>query len=210
MYQILERDAALRPFERDINLRMDNYHRMHAMLAGGGSLSDFANAHEYYGFHHTADGWVYREWAPGADALYLTGEFNNWDATGAPLSAIGNGSWEIRLPEGTLRDGMRVKTVVKNGDTLSWHIPLYARRVIQDQTNFEWICEVWDPTEPYGWTDWGFTPDRRLFIYESHVGMATEEYRVGTYREFADNTLPWIQGAGYNTVQLMADRKSVV
>ena len=204
MYPILERDAALRPFERDINLRMDNYRRMHALLANGRTLSDFANAHEYYGFHHTMDGWVYREWAPGADALYLSGEFNNWSADATPMARLSNGNWEVKLPEGTLHDGMRVKTVVRNGDKLTWHIPLYARRVIQDPESYEWICEVWDPIEPYAWTDEGFEADPHLFIYESHVGMATEEYRVGTYREFADNVLPRVKDLGYNTVQLMA------
>jgi len=204
MYRILEWDKALRAFERDINLRMDNYYRMHRMLAGEGSLSDFANAHEYYGFHHTDNGWVYREWAPGADALALAGEFNAWSPDATPLRPIGNGNWEVWLPEGTLRDGMRVKTVVRNGSTVTWHIPIYARRVIQDPESYEWICEVWDPTTPYAWTDEGFVPDKQLFIYESHVGMATEEYRVGTYREFADNVLPRVQYLGYNTVQLMA------
>ena len=204
MYPILERDAALRPFERDINLRMDNYRRMHALLANDRTLSDFANAHEYYGFHHTMDGWVYREWAPGADALYLSGEFNNWSADETPLTRLPGGSWEVKLPEGTLHDGMRVKTVVRNGDKLTWHIPLYARRVIQDPESYEWICEVWDPIEPYAWTDGDFEADPHLFIYESHVGMATEEYRVGTYREFADNVLPRVKDLGYNTIQLMA------
>ena len=204
MYPIIERDSALRPFEKDIKLRMDNYWRTRRALVGEGRLSDFANAHEYYGFHHTDSGWVYREWAPGADAVYLSGEFNNWEAAAAPLNPIGGGSWEVRLPEGTLRDGMRVKTVVRNGGALSWHIPLYAKRVIQDPESFEWICEVWDPTAPYAWTDAGFAPDSHLYIYESHIGMATEEYRVGTYREFADNVLPRVQDLGYNTVQLMA------
>ena len=204
MYPILERDAALRPFERDINLRMDNYRRMHALLANDRTLSDFANAHEYYGFHHTMDGWVYREWAPGADALYLSGEFNNWSADATPMARLSNGNWEVKLPEGTLHDGMRVKTVVRNGDKLTWHIPLYARRVIQDPESYEWICEVWDPIEPYAWTDGDFEADPHLFIYESHVGMATEEYRVGTYREFADNVLPRVKDLGYNTIQLMA------
>ena len=204
MYPILERDSALRPFERDINLRMDNYYRMHEILAGGRTLSDFANAHEYYGFHHTAEGWVYREWAPAADALYLSGEFNDWSADATPMTKKPGGSWEVKLPEGTLRDGMRVKTVVRNGSAVSWHIPLYARRVIQDPQSYEWICEVWDPIKPYAWTDAGFQPEPHLFIYESHVGMATEEYRVGTYREFADNVLPRVKYLGYNTVQLMA------
>jgi len=204
MVRILEWDSALRPFERDINLRMENYARVHRQLAGSGTLTDFANAHEYYGFHHTTDGWVYREWAPGADAVYLAGEFNDWTPNRTPLNPIGGGSWEVKLPKGTLRDGMRVKAVVRNGGELSWHIPLYARRVVQDPESYEWICEVWDPIASYAWTDGGFAPEERLFIYEAHVGMATEEYRVGSYREFADNVLPRVQDLGYNTVQLMA------
>ncbi len=41
-------------------------------------------------------------------------------------------------------------------------------------------------------------------IYEAHVGMAQEEGRIGSYREFADNILPRIKAGGYNAVQLMA------
>jgi 1,4-alpha-glucan branching enzyme len=43
-----------------------------------------------------------------------------------------------------------------------------------------------------------------LRIYEAHIGMATEEERVGTYREFTQHVLPRIARAGYNAVQLMA------
>ena len=206
MVRLVQIDPALRPFERDLELRMDNYRNMREALTKGGSLSDFANAHSYYGFHHTAEGWIYREWAPAADALYLTGEFNGWDAQSHPMKAIGNGNWEICLPSETLRDGMRVKTVVRNGERLSWHIPLFARRVVQAQnaSGFEWVCEVWDPVEPFPWTDEGFVPDKTPFIYECHVGMATEEYRPGTYREFADLVLPRVQDLGYNMIQLMA------
>ena len=204
MYGILMQDAALRPFEKDINLRMENYYATRRRLAGEGSLSGFANAHEYYGFHHTDEGWVYREWAPAADALYLMGDFNSWQETATPMQSLGNGSWELVLPHEALHDGSRVKTVVRNGETLSQHVPLYARRVVQDKVSFEWICEVWDPREPFAWTDARFTPDVHPFIYETHVGMATEEYRPGTYREFADKVLPRVQALGYNTIQLMA------
>lgn len=33
--------------------------------------------------------------------------------------------------------------------------------------------------------------------------MATEEHNIGTYREFADNILPYIAENNYNVVQLM-------
>ena len=204
MLQIFEQDRALIPFRRDIELRMDNYRRMRYALVQDGNLSDFANAHKYYGFHHTLDGWVYREWAPAADALYLMGDFNDWNRTSHPLARLENGNWELQLPEEALHDGSRVRTVVRNGDTLTDHIPLYARRVVQDPVSFDWLCEVWDPVEAYPWTDGNFHPDAIPLIYESHVGMATEEYRVGTYREFADHVLPRVKDLGYNTVQLMA------
>ena len=71
MLKIFEYDPRLLEFESDIQLRMDNYYRKREELVGKkGKLIDFANAHEYFGFHKYDDGtWVYREWAPGADAL---------------------------------------------------------------------------------------------------------------------------------------------
>ena len=204
MLRILEYDKALGPFRKDLELREENLRRTKERLCGGGRLSDFANAHEYYGFHHTGEGWVYREWAPAADALYLMGEFNGWKETANPLTRLENGNWELKLPEDALHDGSRVRTVVRNGDRLSNHIPLYARRVVQDPGSLDWICEVWDPRESWPWTDADFIPDKTPYIYEAHVGMATEEYRIGTYREFADLVLPRIRDLGYNTIQLMA------
>ncbi|MCD8052085.1 MAG: alpha amylase C-terminal domain-containing protein [Clostridiales bacterium] len=207
MYRILELNPQLQPFEGDIQLRMDNYARKKAQLVGDGrTLNEFANAYLYFGFHHVEDGWVYREWAPGADQLYLEGEFNDWNKTSHPLEKIDPyfGTWEVKLPEETLHNGSKVKTVVKNGDALTEHIPLYARRVVQDETTLQWCCEVWDDRNQFPWTDYGFHLDAPLYIYEAHVGMAQEEERVGTYREFADITLPRIKKAGYNTIQLMA------
>lgn len=43
-----------------------------------------------------------------------------------------------------------------------------------------------------------------LKIYEAHVGIASPEPRVASYREFTQNNLPRIKELGYNAVQLMA------
>lgn len=41
-------------------------------------------------------------------------------------------------------------------------------------------------------------------IYECHVGIGTQELRVGTYLEFAKDIIPKIVKQGYNAIQLMA------
>ncbi len=205
MYRILELNPQLAPFAGDIDLRMQLYRDTKArLLTEGQTLRDFAQAHHYYGIHHLDDGWVYREWAPGAHQLYLEGEFNGWNQTSHPLTPIGAGNWELRLPEEALWEGCKVKTVVDANLTRTEHIPLYARRVVQNKNDNTFEAEVVDNHKEFPWTDQAFQGQDQLYIYEAHVGMAQEEGRVGTYREFADNVLPQILDGGYNTIQLMA------
>ena len=206
MYRILELNPQLHPFSGDIDLRMAQYRDTRLRLLGeNGSLTDFANAHHFYGFHHADGCWFYREWAPSAHRLYLEGDFNDWNPTSHPLTPIGDGNWEIQLEgDDALWEGCRVKTVVDYNLTRTEHIPLYARRVVQDKENLTFTAEITDDRRAFDWTDAGFSGSDELLIYEAHVGMAQEEGRVGTYREFADLTLPRIKKAGYNTIQLMA------
>ncbi len=205
MYQILKKFPELQQFEGDFKLRMDRYEqKKKQLLKNSTSLSEFANAHQYYGFHRLEDGWVYREWAPAADELFLTGEFNDWHWTEHPMTRMENGNWELFLPGEILHKGSRVMTIVRNGDRLTQHLPLYTRRATQDWVTQSWCCEVWDDLTPYPWTDEGFHMDEAPLIYEAHVGMSSEDHRIATYREFADRILPHVKDLGYNTVQLMA------
>ena len=206
MYRILELNPQLQHFAGDFDLRMFLYHATkNRILSEGQTLNEFANAYNYYGFHHVDGGWVYREWAPSAYALYLEGEFNNWNKTSHPLKRIENGNWEIFLEgDDALWDGCKVKTVVDANMTRTEHLPLYARRCVQNKRDNTFECEVVDERKVFDWTDADFVGEDNLYIYEAHVGMAQEEGRVGTYREFADITLKHIKEAGYNTIQLMA------
>ena len=198
MYRILELNPQLEPFSGDIDLRMHLYRSAKKrILSEGQNLNDFANAHMYFGFHHVDGGWYYREWAPSAYQLYLEGEFNGWNQTSHPLTNLGNGNWELYLPgDDALWDGCKVKTVVDANLTRTEHIPLYARRVVQNKQNITFECEVVDDRKAFPWTDKGFTGEDELYIYEAHIGMAQEEGKVGSYREFADNILrtPWASG----------------
>lgn len=206
MYKVLELNPNLQPFESDIDLRMANYRdTKKRLLSTKKNLKDFANAHNFFGIHRMDGGWIYREWAPNAYQLYLMGEFNDWNPTQYPLEKKENGIWELILKgEDTLWDGCKVKTVVDANLQRTEHIPLYAHRVVQDPETITWCCEIVDENKQFSWTDAGFKAEDSLYIYEAHVGMAQEEGRVGSYREFADLTLPRIKRAGYNTVQLMA------
>lgn len=203
---ILKIDPYLCSYEKDLRLRMDNYARKRAELVGEkGRLSTFANGYNYFGFHKTRSGWVYREWAPAAEAMYLTGDFNEWDTRSHPMTALDNGVWEINIPgKATLKPGQKVQAIViHNGKELR-RVPTYATRVVQDSDTFLWCAELEDTLKPYPWTDKEFTPDKTPFIYECHIGMAQEKYGIGTYDEFKNNILPRIKELGYNTIQIMA------
>ncbi len=206
MYRIFEYNPQLRDFTNDINLRMELYHSTKERILGRGQvLNDFANAHTYYGFHRVNGGWYYREWAPGADGLYLEGDFNNWNKTSHPLKKVSAESWEIFLEgDDSLWEECKVKVVVDANGALNEKIPLFIRRAVQ-YVDSKFLCGVvTDDSKGFSWTDGDFIASDELYIYEAHIGMALEEGRVGTYREFADNILPVIKKSGYNTIQLMA------
>ena len=205
-HKLITFDANLAPYEKDLDLRMANYHRKkHELLLPWQTLSDFANGHAFYGFHKTEDGWYYREWAPAADGMYLTGDFCGWDRHAYPMEKKENGLFELFLP-GTdaLKHGQQVMAIVcKDGCELD-RIPLYTQRVVQDAVTREWNAVIHDPECPHVWQDAGFVPQKDLFIYECHIGMAQEEPKVGSYTEFKDHILPRIKALGYNTIQIMA------
>ena len=205
MHSIVKYDPSLAGSSADLDLRMANYHRKLAELTSDGqTLSQFASGYLYFGFHKAPDGWYYREWAPGADRMFLTGDFCNWERYAYPLTKKENGVFEVLLPGAdTLYDGCRVLAIVQSGGRELERIPLYAHRVVQDPESYVWNAVICEEPE-FNWTDANFKPKKKLFIYECHIGMAQEEGKVGTYEEFRVNILPWIKKLGYNTIQIMA------
>ncbi|MCC3155572.1 alpha amylase C-terminal domain-containing protein [Hymenobacter sp. BT770] len=211
---LVKNDPWLAPFEPVLQQRLA---RLRARLAEieqyHGSLANYATAHQQLGLNHDASrgGYVYREWAPGATALYLVGDFNGWDRQANPLQKLEYGVWEVFLPDAEyqnrLTHGSRYKVHVVTAAGGKDRLPATLRRAVQDEQTKDYSAQVWRPETEFTWTDQKFktaTAAPEPLIYEAHVGMATEEGRVGTYREFADNILPRIEADGYNTIQLMA------
>ncbi len=203
--RILEIDPYLEPFASDIDLRVELLKRKKKELVGRGSLVDFANGYEFFGIHRTENGWVYREWAPAAEKMYLTGDFNGWNTESHPMTRLRNGVFEICLEgKSALQEGQKIQAIVVHNCELLRRVPSYATRVVQDPVTYLWCAEIEDTLNPYPWTDSGFAPEKTPFIYECHIGMAQEEGRVGTYNEFREKILPRVKDLGYNTIQIMA------
>ncbi len=209
--KMIEIDPYLQNYADDLALRVRDYEKTLSRIEKkAGTLQKFASAYEYFGFHKEKDGWVFREWLPGADKVFLIGDFNGWDRRKTPLERLENGVFEARL-NGTdaLKDGQYVKLWVEKDGVGCERIPAYIRYTDMDETTYKLCGRILDDTVEYPWTDAGFPQKKKEnrknpLIYEAHVGMAQEKGGVGTYREFADLILPRIQKLGYNTVQLMA------
>ncbi len=205
---IIKNDPWLEPFADAINGRhADAINVEKRLTRQSGNLVDFANAHRYFGLHREASGeWVFREWAPNATAITLTGDFSDWKKQPAyALKNIGGGVWEGRFAPDAMAHGQLFKMLVEWNGGGGERIPAYATRVVQDPQTHIFSAQVWDPVTPYRWRVSEFVPDTRpLLIYECHIGMAQEKEGVGTYEEFRTNVLPRIVRDGYNAIQIMA------
>jgi len=202
----LAADPWLGPYLPALRRRSERARALVRRLTGGhGSLADFASGHEFFGLHRDGDGWVFREWAPHAREVVLLCEQCGW-APQDPmhLQRLPHGQWEGHFPDECFRHGslyrLRIAWEGGHGD----RIPAYARRVVQDLSTGIFNAQVWEPDPPYRWRYQSPPTPPAALVYECHVGMALDEPRVGTYREFERQILPRVRRAGYNTLQLMA------
>ncbi len=212
MLPLVQNDLWLLPVSDAVETRYNRYEACRKNLCNRyGSLKAFASAHQFLGFNYDKrrHGWWYREWAPAAHYLSLMGDLNDWNRYEFPLEPAGNGLWEIFLPDGEfghrLVHGSKLKVLVQSQIGEHERIPVYIKRVIQDVCNKDFAGQFWNPPSPYLFKH--PAPqliNEPLLIYEAHVGMAQEEEKVGTFKEFTQNILPRIKSGGYNAIQLMA------
>ena len=207
--KLVQDDPWLEPHQGAIERRMNQFSAVLAEIEQGSkTLAAYATGHKYVGihFHPAANQWKIREWAPAAQAVSLLGDFNNWDRGSHPLAPSDSGVWSLDLPADALAHGQKVKLHILGADgSRRDRIPACIRRAVQDPTTHDYSGQIWNTPQPYVWKN-EFDPAsiKSPLIYESHVGMAGEDPRVHTYREFADSVLPRVVKGGYNTVQLMA------
>ncbi|MFI3295780.1 MAG: alpha amylase C-terminal domain-containing protein [Rikenellaceae bacterium] len=209
---IVASDEWLAPVSGEIEYRYERYlSTLYKIERNCGSLYDYANAHLYYGVHRDekAKGWWVRDWLPAAREVFVFGDWNGWERLQYPMLKDEWGGWSIflsdKMTQGKLIHGSMIKFNVHGADG-QWkdRIPVYIRRVVQDEVTKDFCGQAWDCE--YDWEDDEFNMNsiKSPIIYEAHIGMSSPEAKVSTYREFQDNVLPRIKELGYNTIQLMA------
>ncbi|KAG6335105.1 hypothetical protein ID866_3974 [Astraeus odoratus] len=173
-----------------------------------GGYEKFTRGYEVMGLTVKDDGTVvYREWAPNATEANLIGDFTH------SMSKNDYGVWEIEVPPkapgqpAIPHDSkLKVSMILPSGTRIE-RLPAWIQRVTQDLTfSPTYESHFWNPptAERYQFKYPRPPQPQALRIYEAHVGISTPEPRVGTYKEFTQNTLPRIHKLGYNTIQLMA------
>ncbi|ATY86755.1 alpha-amylase family glycosyl hydrolase [Lactococcus lactis] len=198
---ILDYDPYLEPFKEDLSLRLFEFARTKKRLLGtDGSLVDFANGYKYFGFQQENKHWTFREWAPNAKRAWLVGDFNNWENNFELKQAYG-GTWEISIP-GMLPVGskVKIKLLLPSGETV-YRVPSYIMFAVPNERH-ELDGVIVQPK--YDWKNKAPQLKEAPLIYEAHIGISTEEYKINSYKEFTRDVLPRIKKAGYNTIQLMA------
>jgi 1,4-alpha-glucan branching enzyme len=156
-----------------------------------------------------SEGVTFRVWAPHAEAVSVSGTFNDWDREGIilardpPASAPGapgswSGTWSVDVPG--VMVGAEYRYLLQTPAGVLSRIDPYARQVTSSVGN----AVVYDP-EAFDWGDVTFdTPSwSDIVIYEMHIG--TFGARNGTPGDFdrAIRRMPYLHDLGIGAIQVM-------
>ncbi|MAT38926.1 MAG: 1,4-alpha-glucan branching enzyme [Ectothiorhodospiraceae bacterium] len=148
-------------------------------------------------------------WAPSARSVSVIGDFNGWDRRRHAMRVLGSsGVWEMFVPG--LDDGTMYKFEVKtrDGHIMDKTDP-YARymevrprtaSIVKSRETYSWSDQHWmderSASDPY---------DKPVSIYEIHLASWKRHGDGGyySYREIANELVPYIQSAGFTHVELL-------
>ncbi|XP_076138413.1 1,4-alpha-glucan-branching enzyme-like [Alosa pseudoharengus] len=209
---LLQMDPYLKPYEKDFKRRSGLLQKqLHLLEEAEGGFDRFTQGYTSFGAQRQPDNsLIFKEWAPAAEALFLTGDFNEWNKFSHPYTQRDYGKWQLHLPPKedntpAVAHGSKLKVVVhtKEGERL-YRISPWAKYVIQSEKSviYDWVH--WDPPQTYRHKHPRPKKPQSLRIYESHVGIASPEGKIASYSNFTANVLPRIKDLGYNCIQLMA------
>ena len=165
------------------------------------------DAYQYLGCHITASGAVFRTFAPAAQKIAVTGDFNQWSETFMNKVHDGN-FWECEIS--AAKPGMKYKyriygqdgSFVDHCDPYGFGMELrpHSNSVIRDLTDYRFCDDEWMASRDD-------RKDKPLNIYEIHAGSwktdPTKENGWFNYSELADRIIPYVKELGYNYIELL-------
>lgn len=214
--KIISIDPWLEPFADGLRSRYAVYRSWADRIKQNeGGLANFARGYERMGLHvdPKTQAVTYREYAPGATQASFIGDFNAWNRDSHKMARDNFGVWSITVP--ALSDGqcaiahgskIKICMISASGEQLD-RLPVWINYVTQNlAVSPVYDAIFWNPPETQRYKFKYPRPPKPtdLKIYEAHVGIASPEPRVASYKEFTQNNLPRIKELGYNAVQLMA------
>ena len=116
-----------------------------------------------------ATGTTFRVWAPFAQAVSVTGEFNAWSADANPLAQDAGGIWSADVPGAV--DGQEYRYVITTPTGQLRRIDPYAREVTSSVGNGIIRAADYD----WGTVSYRTPPWDELVIYELHVGTFNDQ-----------------------------------
>lgn len=146
--------------------------------------------------------------APNASAVSVVGQFNAWDGRRHPLQKLDNGLWGLFVPGLTEDELYKFELKDSEGNGLphkadpwgyySEQYPSFASKVY-DQSRYQWNDSKWQSRSVTA------KHQQALSFYELHAGSwrTKENGDFLTYRELADELIPYLQDMGYTHVELM-------
>lgn len=168
-----------------------------------------AHAYMYLGAHRCDGGTVFRVWAPNADKVFLTGDFNFWDES-CPMERISDrGVWE-RYVDRLFEDGELYKFKIINGDKALFKSDpygFYFEKAPNTASAFFESTYVWKDGEYLDFRK-KYAKDiyaRPLNIYELHVSSFRRHLdgSAFTYRELAAVLPQYVKKMGYTHVEFL-------
>jgi len=164
--------------------------------------------------HEGIQGVCFAVWAPNAERVSVIGSFNQWDGRRHPMRPRGaSGVWEIFIPGLQQGDLYRfeIKTryqgyMAVKSDPFAFATELRPKNasVIWDLSRYQWRDGHWMGTRKQKQS-----LDGPIAIYEVHLGSWKREedpqygHRWLTYRELAEQLVPYAKGMGYTHIELM-------
>ena len=188
---------------------MGDLNYLDSMAFYGGNLYD---AYDYFGAHPTVrdqkQGWLFRVWAPNAQAVSVVGDFCDWNRDAHRMWRNDKNMWEIFIPGLAEYDAYKFAVTGPNGevtlkaDPYGFHSetrPNTASK-LYDVSGYEWHDQKWMESRKDR-----LVYDHPLNIYEVHLGSWRKRPN-GTfydYRSIADELSAYCADLGYNCVELM-------